>query len=52
MDSKPDHIAVTEEANDDEAIPIDHFKKRSTEAYKETMSMDFEIFTLLKLETK
>ena len=42
MDSKTDHLAVTEEANVDEAIPIDIIKERSTLAYKETTSMDIE----------
>ena len=40
MDSRTDNLAVTEEANVDEAIPIDLRKERSTQAYKETMSMD------------
>ena len=34
MDSKTDHLAVTEEANIDEDIPIDLRKERSTQAYK------------------
>ena len=42
MDSKTDHLVVTEEANVDEAIPIGLRKERSTLAYKETMSMDIE----------
>ena len=40
IDSKTDNLAVTEEANVDEAIPIDLRKEQSTQAYKETMSMD------------
>ena len=35
-------MAVTEEANVDEAIPIDIRKEQITQAYKETMSMDIE----------
>ena len=42
MDSKNDHLAVTEEVNVDEAIPIDIRKERITQAYKETMSVDIE----------
>ena len=42
MDSKNDHIAVTEEANADEAIPIDIRKERSTQAYIETESTEIE----------
>ena len=42
MDSKTDHLAVTEEANFDEAISVDLGKERSTQAYKDTVSMDIE----------
>ena len=42
MDSKADHVAVTEEANVDEAIQIDLKKERNTQAYKDTMSMDID----------
>ena len=42
MDSKTDHLAVTEEEYVDEAIPIDLKKERNTQAYKDTMSMDIE----------
>ena len=49
MDSKTDRLAVTEEANVDEAIPIEIKKERSTQAYKETMSMDIE--NIKKFET-
>ena len=34
------NLVVYEEANVDEAIPIDIRKEQSTEAYKETMSKD------------
>ena len=42
MDSKTDHLAVTEEANFDEAIPIDIQKEQNTHAYKDTMDIDIE----------
>ena len=38
MDSRTEIMAVSKEANVDEAIPIDIRKEQSTEAYKETMS--------------
>ena len=40
--SNTDNSEVTEEANVDEAIPIDHKKEQSVEAYKEKMSIDIE----------
>ena len=42
MDSKTDILAVTEEANVDEAIPIDIKKERNTQAFKETMNIDID----------
>ena len=42
MDSKPDHLVVTEEANVDEAIPIYLRKERITQAYKYTMIMGID----------
>ena len=42
MDSKTDHLAVTEEANVDEAIQIDLIKEQNKQAYKETMDIDIE----------
>ena len=42
MDSRTENLAVTEEANVDEAIPIGLRKERSTESYKETMNIDIE----------
>ena len=42
IDSKTDNLTVTEEANVDEAIPIDLRKELSTQEYKETMRMDIE----------
>ena len=35
MDSRTDNLAVTKEANVDEAIPINIRKKKSIELYKE-----------------
>ena len=40
MKSKNYHLAVTEEANVDEAIPIDLRKERNKKSYKDTMSID------------
>ena len=42
MDSKTDHLVVTEEANVDEAIQIDLKKEQNTQAYKDTMDIDIE----------
>ena len=38
MDSRTDNLAVTEEANFGEAIPIDIKTEQSTESYNETLS--------------
>ena len=40
MDIIPDHLAVSEDENVDEAVPIDIRKERNMKAYKETMSQD------------
>ena len=40
MDSKTDHLVVTEEANVDEAIPIYLKKERNKQAYRKTMDID------------
>ena len=37
-----DNLEVTEEANVDEAIPIDIKKERNTQAFKETMNIDID----------
>ena len=42
MDSKNDHLTVTEEEIFYESIPINLRKERSTLSYKETMNMDVE----------
>ena len=42
MDSKTDHLEVTEVENVHEAIPIDLKKERNTQAYKDRMSMDID----------
>ena len=39
-DSKPDNLAVSEDASVDEAVSIDIRKERNTKSYKETMSQD------------
>ena len=45
-------MAVTEEENVDELIPIDMRKERNTKAYKETMSMDIENIDTFKERNK
>ena len=52
MDSGTDNLAVSEEANVDEAIPIDLVKEQSTEAYKETMSKDINNIDTYETITK
>ena len=52
MDSKTGHLVLTEEANVDEAIPIGLRKEQSTQAYKETMSMDIENINTLETGNK
>ena len=52
MDSRTDNLAVTEQANVDEAIPIYLIKEQNTQAYKETMSMDIEKIDTYKTKTK
>ena len=42
MDSKTDNLAVTEEVDVDEAIPIYHKKERNTQSYKEKMDIDID----------
>ena len=49
MDSRTENLTVTEDTNVDKAIPIDIKKEQSTESYKDTMSIDIEKLTLLKL---
>ena len=52
MDSRTENLAVTEEANVDEAITINIGKERSTEAYKGTMSIDIEDIDTFETITK
>ena len=52
MDSKTDHLAVTEESNVDEEIPIDLRKQKSTQSYKETMIMDIENINTFETRNK
>ena len=42
INSKTDYLAVTEEENIDEVIPIDLRKERNTKAYKQKMITDIE----------
>ena len=50
MDVKQGKKAPSEDANIDESIPIQIRKKRTTEAYKETMIQDIE--TIEKYENR
>ena len=52
MDPKTDNLAVTEEANVDEAIPINLKKEQNTEAYKDTMRIDIENIDTFETITK
>ena len=52
MDSRTDNLEVTEEAKVDEAIQIDLRKEQSTEAYKETISIDIENIHTFETRTK
>ena len=52
MDSRTDNLAVSEEANVDEAIPIDLRKEQSTEAYKKTMNKDINNIETYETRTK
>ena len=45
-------MAVTEESNVDEAIPIDLIKEQITQAYKEKTSMDIENFDTFETRHK
>ena len=42
INSKTDNLAVTEEENVDESIPIYRKKEQSTEAYQKKMNIDIE----------
>ena len=52
MDSRTENLAVTEESNVDEAIPIDIRKEQGTESYKETMSKDIDNIDTYETRTK
>ena len=52
MDSKTDNLAVTEEANVDEAIPIDIKKEQNTQAYKDIMDNDIENISTFEKRNK
>ena len=50
--SKTDNLAVTEEANVDEAIPIYLKKERKKQAYKKSMKIDIEIINTFEKKNK
>ena len=52
MDSRTDHVAVTEEGNVDEAIPIDLRKEGNTQAYKDTLEIDIEKISTFEKRNK
>ena len=52
IDSRNDNLAVTEEINVDEAIPIGLRKEQITEAYKETMSKNIDDIDTDEYRTK
>ena len=52
IDSRPDNLAVYEDANVDEAIQIDIRKEQSTESYKEEMSKDINNIDTYETRTK
>ena len=52
MDSRRDNLVVSEDASNNEAIPIDLRKEQSTEAYKETMSKYIDNIDTYETRTK
>ena len=52
MDSIPDHLAVSEDENVDEAVPINIRKERKTKSYKEKMSQDISNIDTYETRTK
>ena len=52
INSKTDNLAVTEEADVDESIPIYLQKERKTQAYQKTTNINIEKSTHFKKETK
>ena len=52
MDSRPDNLAVSEDASVYEAAPIDIRKEQGTESYKKTTSKDVEKIDTYETRTK
>ena len=52
MDSKTDHLAVPEEANHDEDIPIDLKNEQNTQVYKDTIYIDIENISIFENRNK
>ena len=52
INSKTENLAVTEEANVDEAIPIYCFKSTKTQAYKKTTKIDIEKINTFEKKNK
>ena len=52
LDSRPDNLAVSEDASVDEAVPIDIRKERKTKAYKEKTSQYIKNIDTYETRTK
>ena len=52
MDSKTDHLAVAEEVDIDEAIPIDHKKEQNTKANTNRLDIDIEKMSTFEIINK
>ena len=50
--SRPDNLAVSEDASVDEAVPIDIRKERNTKEYKDKMIKDIENIVTYETRTK
>ena len=51
-DSRPNNLAVSEDASVDKAVPIDIRKERNKKSYKETMSQDIKNIDTYETRTK
>ena len=51
-DSRPENLAVSENASVDEAVPIDIRKEQKKKAYKQTMSQDIKNIDTYETRTK
>ena len=51
-DSRPDNLALSEDASVDEAVPIDIRKERKKKSYKQTTSQDISKIDTYETRTK